>query len=93
VIITGLVHDTAAEEAETGGINVNVWSGIGMVAVALAFLLRVVLRPVVSRKPNRLSPKRIHRTARRSSRRPGNEGQEARSSVPVPSQVAHMDLP
>ena len=50
MIITGLVHDTAAEEAETGGINVNVWSGIGMVAVALAFLLRVVLRPVVPPK-------------------------------------------
>jgi hypothetical protein len=50
LIITGLVHDTAVEEAKTGGINVNVWSGIGMVAVALAFLLRVVLRPVVPLK-------------------------------------------
>jgi hypothetical protein len=50
LIITGLVHNTAADEAKTGGINVNVWSGIGMAAVAVAFLLWVVLRPVVPPK-------------------------------------------
>ncbi|MFD0363601.1 hypothetical protein ACFQZZ_19305 [Nocardia sp. GCM10030253] len=47
LIITGLVHDTAAEEAKTGGININLWSGVGMAAVALAFLVWVLLRPVV----------------------------------------------
>ncbi|MFE7797863.1 hypothetical protein [Nocardia sp. NPDC057440] len=47
LIITGLVHDTAAEEAKTGGININLWSGIGMAAVAVAFLVWVLLRPVV----------------------------------------------
>ncbi|MFX0575384.1 hypothetical protein [Nocardia nepalensis] len=46
LIVTGLVHDTAAEEAKTGGVNVNVWAGIGMGAVALAFLVWVLLRPV-----------------------------------------------
>ncbi|WP_328405056.1 hypothetical protein [Nocardia sp. NBC_00403] len=51
LIITGLVHDTAAEEAKTGGININIWSGIGMAAVALAFLVWVLLRPVVPPNP------------------------------------------
>ncbi|TQM31024.1 hypothetical protein [Nocardia bhagyanarayanae] len=47
LVITGLVHDTGAEEAKTGGINVNVWAGVGMIAVALVFLVWVLLRPVV----------------------------------------------
>ncbi|MEU0506814.1 hypothetical protein [Nocardia sp. NPDC005998] len=46
LIVTGLVHNTAAEEAKTGGVNVNVWAGVGMGAVALAFLVWVLLRPV-----------------------------------------------
>ncbi|MGO4615526.1 hypothetical protein AB4305_14205 [Nocardia sp. 2YAB30] len=46
LVITGLVHDTAADEAKTGGINVNLWSGAGMGVVALAFLAWVLLRPV-----------------------------------------------
>jgi hypothetical protein len=51
LIITGLVYNTAAEEAKTGGINVNLWSGIGMAAVALAFLVWALLRPVVPSEP------------------------------------------
>ncbi|WP_069163460.1 hypothetical protein [Nocardia altamirensis] len=46
LIVTGLVNDTAAEEAKTGGINVNLWAGIGMGVVALLFIAWVVLRPV-----------------------------------------------
>ncbi|MBF6253516.1 hypothetical protein [Nocardia farcinica] len=46
LVITGLVHDTAAEEAKTGGINVNLWAGLGMAAFALLFLAWVLLRPV-----------------------------------------------
>ncbi|MFG1791356.1 hypothetical protein [Nocardia sp. NPDC049149] len=46
LIVTGLVHDTAAEEAKTGGINVNLWAGIGMGVVALLFIAWVVLRPI-----------------------------------------------
>ncbi|MGW4772063.1 hypothetical protein ACWEO2_29005 [Nocardia sp. NPDC004278] len=46
LIVTGLVHNTAAEEAKTGGVNVNVWAGLGMGAVAIAFLVWVLLRPV-----------------------------------------------
>ncbi|WP_216909681.1 hypothetical protein [Nocardia noduli] len=47
LVITGLVNDTAAEQAKTGGINVNIWAGIGMVAVSIAFLSWARLRPVV----------------------------------------------
>lgn len=46
LIVTGLVHDTAAEQAKTGGMNVNLWSGVGMGVVAIAFLVWVLLRPV-----------------------------------------------
>ncbi|MGV9820803.1 hypothetical protein [Nocardia xishanensis] len=53
LVITGLVHDTAEEEAKTGGVNVNVWAGVGMIAVALAFLTWVLLRPVEPAEPPR----------------------------------------
>ncbi|MGY4102692.1 hypothetical protein ACW2Q0_24505 [Nocardia sp. R16R-3T] len=46
LVVTGLVHDTGAEEVKTGGVNVNLWAGLGMGAVALAFLVWVLLRPV-----------------------------------------------
>ncbi|MEU7764314.1 hypothetical protein AB0B25_04230 [Nocardia sp. NPDC049190] len=46
LVVTGLVHDTAADEAKTGGINVNIWSGAGMGVVALVFLAWALLRPV-----------------------------------------------
>ncbi|WP_062984571.1 MULTISPECIES: hypothetical protein [Nocardia] len=46
LVVTGLVHDTGAEEAKTGGVNVNIWAGLGMGAVAVAFLAWVLLRPV-----------------------------------------------
>ncbi|MFI6366073.1 hypothetical protein ACIBG0_25335 [Nocardia sp. NPDC050630] len=46
LVVTGLVHNTGAEEAKTGGVNVNIWAGLGMGAVAIAFLVWVLLRPV-----------------------------------------------
>lgn len=52
LVVTGLVHDTAAEEAKTGGINVNLWAGLGMLVVAAAFIAWTLLRPVaVDRDP------------------------------------------
>ncbi|WP_280424948.1 hypothetical protein [Nocardia carnea] len=51
LVITGLVHDTAAEEAKTGGINVNLWAGLGMLVVAVAFLTWARLRPVAVDRP------------------------------------------
>lgn len=46
LVVTGLVHDTAAEQAKTGGVNVNLWAGLGMGMVAVAFVAWALLRPV-----------------------------------------------
>ena len=46
LVITGLVHNTADEEAKTGGVNLNLWVGLGMIVVALAFVAWTWLRPV-----------------------------------------------
>ncbi|WP_219823230.1 hypothetical protein [Nocardia nova] len=46
LVVTALVHDTAADRVRTGGWNINLWAGIGMLVAAAAFLLWVVLRPV-----------------------------------------------
>ncbi|MBF6336939.1 hypothetical protein IU450_13730 [Nocardia abscessus] len=46
LVVTGLVHDTAAEQAKTGGVNVNLWAGLGMGVVAVAFVAWALLRPV-----------------------------------------------
>ncbi|MBF6326995.1 hypothetical protein [Nocardia transvalensis] len=46
LVVTGLVGETAEERARAGGWNPNLWAGIGMVVVALAFVAWVVLRPV-----------------------------------------------
>lgn len=51
LVITGLVHDTAAEEARTGGIAANLWAGVAMLAVALAFVVWARLRPVAVDRP------------------------------------------
>jgi len=45
--IMGLVGDDAAQQAKTGGWNANLWSGIVMIVVAVAFALWLKLRPVV----------------------------------------------
>ncbi|WP_040840921.1 hypothetical protein [Nocardia brevicatena] len=46
LVITGLVDDTAAAEAKTGGVNVDLWAGVGMILVAGAFFVWARLRPV-----------------------------------------------
>lgn len=45
LLVTGLVSDEAPEA--TGDINANVWTGIGLIAVAVAFLMWSRLRPTV----------------------------------------------
>ena len=47
LVLMGLFHDTADDKAKTGNVNANLWAGLAMVVVALAFLLWVRLRPVV----------------------------------------------
>jgi hypothetical protein len=45
--IMGLVGDNADDKAKTGDWNANLWSGIVMIVVAVAFALWLKLRPVV----------------------------------------------
>jgi hypothetical protein len=45
--IMGLVSNNADDKAKTGDWNANLWSGIVMIIVAVAFALWLVLRPVV----------------------------------------------
>jgi hypothetical protein len=49
VILTvmGLFFEDEAELAKAGGIDINLWSGLGMLVVAGLFLLWVWLRPLV----------------------------------------------
>jgi hypothetical protein len=51
LVVLGLVGNSAADEAKTGGWNANLWSGIVMVVVALAFVVWTRLRPVVVEAP------------------------------------------
>ncbi|MEV0359490.1 hypothetical protein AB0H71_25890 [Nocardia sp. NPDC050697] len=51
LLVTGLVHNTAAEQAKTGGWNVNLWAGIGILVAGLAFIAWVLLRPVKALEP------------------------------------------
>ncbi|WP_084474179.1 hypothetical protein [Nocardia vermiculata] len=46
LVVTALVGQSAADRVRTGGWNVNLWAGIGMLVAAAAFLLWVALRPV-----------------------------------------------
>ncbi|SNS05690.1 hypothetical protein SAMN06893096_101606 [Geodermatophilus pulveris] len=47
LVVVGLVGDSAAEQAKTGGVPANLWAGLGMLAFAAAFVLWSRLRPVV----------------------------------------------
>ncbi|WKG08269.1 hypothetical protein QX204_24850 [Nocardia sp. PE-7] len=46
LVITSLVQDSAVQEAKTGGIDVNLWAGLGMLGVAVVFIGWALLRPV-----------------------------------------------
>lgn len=45
LIVVGAVKHGAADLARSGGWNVNLWSGIAMAVVGVAFLVWVRLRP------------------------------------------------
>ena len=47
LVVVGLVGDSGAEQARTGGVDANLWAGIGMLVFAAAFALWSRLRPVV----------------------------------------------
>ncbi|MGV9679282.1 hypothetical protein ACWDSJ_28705 [Nocardia sp. NPDC003482] len=46
LLVTGLVADDATDQARSGGWNTNLWAGVGMLVVGVAFLAWVRLRPV-----------------------------------------------
>jgi hypothetical protein len=45
--VMGLFVEDEAELAKAGGIDINLWSGIGMIVGAAFFLIWVRLRPLV----------------------------------------------
>jgi len=47
LVVVGLLSSSDADLEKTGGVNANLWSGLVMVGVALAFALWVKLRPIV----------------------------------------------
>jgi hypothetical protein len=47
LLVMGLVADPSRQDAKTGGVNANLWTGIVMVLVALAFVIWSRVRPVV----------------------------------------------
>jgi hypothetical protein len=52
LVFTGLFGTSDSDLARAGGLNINLVAGMGMVAVAAAFLLWARLRPVVVPEPD-----------------------------------------
>ncbi|GAA2791673.1 hypothetical protein [Crossiella cryophila] len=44
--VVGLFDTTAADLAKTGGININLWTGLSMLAVTAFFVIWTVARPL-----------------------------------------------
>jgi hypothetical protein len=47
LVIFGLVAESADDRAKTGGFDVNLWAGVGMIVFAVVFALWARLRPVI----------------------------------------------
>ncbi|MCU1615479.1 MAG: hypothetical protein JWO98_3019 [Frankiales bacterium] len=47
LVIVGLVDNGAAQQARTGRVNANLWAGLVMIVVGLAFFVWTRLRPIV----------------------------------------------
>jgi uncharacterized membrane protein len=47
LILVGLFNDSADDQHKTGGWNANLWSGLVMLLIAIAFAVWTRLRPVV----------------------------------------------
>lgn len=52
LVITGLVATSDADLDKADGVNINLWGGLGMVAVAALFLVWARLRPIVVEEPH-----------------------------------------
>jgi drug/metabolite transporter (DMT)-like permease len=51
LVVTGLVATSDADLEKADGININLWGGLGMAAVAALFLAWARLRPIVVEDP------------------------------------------
>ena len=51
LVVVGLVDDGEEALAKAGGVNANLWVGLGMIVFALAFALWARLRPIVVASP------------------------------------------
>lgn len=47
LVVWGLVSHTAEDAAKTGGLNANLWTGVGLLVVAAAFFAWARLAPIV----------------------------------------------
>jgi len=47
LVVLGLFASTEEELAKTGGMNINLWAGVGMVLAAIAFAVWAKLKPTV----------------------------------------------
>lgn len=50
-LVWGLVSFTDADRAKTGGVNLNLWTGIGMLLLAAVFVGWTLLRPLHPAEP------------------------------------------
>jgi hypothetical protein len=44
--VMGVAFTPAGQIAKAAGVNINLWAGVGMLAVAALFVLWTVLRPI-----------------------------------------------
>ena len=45
-LVFGLVSYTAADAAKTGGVNLNLWTGIGMLVLGAGFVVWALRKPL-----------------------------------------------
>ena len=50
-LIWGLVDFTSADSARAGGVNINLWAGIGLLLAAAVFIAWSLLRPLHPPEP------------------------------------------
>jgi hypothetical protein len=47
LVVMGIFFDTADDKDKTGDVNANLWAGLVMIVVAIAFAVWTRLRPVI----------------------------------------------
>jgi hypothetical protein len=52
LLVVGLGFTEEADLAKADGLNINLWSGVGMVALAAVFAVWATLRPVIVPEPD-----------------------------------------